>query len=82
MIRPRKEAGSWKPVGVASVGGFRYSSYYKPNREKEGKMIIATVTATDGKISAIPATHWSPMKKKIMEAGAAKAGMTLTYTTR
>ena len=45
-------------------------------------MIIAIVTAQDGKISAIPATHWSPMKKTIMEAGAAKAGMTITYSTR
>jgi len=45
-------------------------------------MIIANVTATDGKISAIPATHWSPMKKKVFEAGAAKAGLTITYSTR
>lgn len=45
-------------------------------------MIIATVTATDGKISAIPATHWSPVKRQIMEAAATKTGMTITYSTR
>ena len=45
-------------------------------------MIIANVTDKAGNVSAIKATHWSPMKKMIMEAGAAKEGMTITYSTR
>jgi hypothetical protein len=45
-------------------------------------MIIATVTDRSGKISAIPATHWSPIKRQIFEAAAAKEGMTITFTAR
>lgn len=46
-------------------------------------MIIANVTDTrTGQVSAIKATHWTPIKRQVFEAGALKAGLTITYTTR
>lgn len=45
-------------------------------------MIIANVTDKAGNVSAMKATSWTPVKRQIMEAAAAKEGMTITFTTR
>jgi len=45
-------------------------------------MIIATITDRTGNVSAMKATGWSPIKRQIFEAAAAKEGMTITFTAR